>query len=88
MNQIPKKRRTYRALTSETRATASMSGMIVPKSPSEPASSERENFIGRAGCGGSVSVIAGSDLAKSGQMIHVWQVNPKTVSQTMPVDIN
>jgi hypothetical protein len=46
MNQIPKKRRIYRALTSETRATARMSGMTVPKSPSDHASSERLNFRG------------------------------------------
>ena len=54
MNQIPKKRSTYRVLTSDTSATAIISGMIVPKSPREPASSERENFIGVAGCGDTV----------------------------------
>jgi hypothetical protein len=41
-------------LTSDTSATAIISGMIVPKSPREPASSERENFIGVAGCGDTV----------------------------------
>ncbi len=46
MNQIPKKRRMYRGSTSETSATAMMSGMIVPKSPNDPASSERLNFSG------------------------------------------
>jgi hypothetical protein len=49
MNQIPKKRRMYRGSTSETSATARMSGMIVPKSPSDPANSERENESGRGG---------------------------------------
>jgi hypothetical protein len=46
MNQIPKKRRIYRAFTSEARATARTSGIIVPKSPSDPASSERLNRNG------------------------------------------
>jgi hypothetical protein len=42
-------------LTSETRATARISGMIVPKSPKDPASSERENFSGIGGVSGTVS---------------------------------
>jgi hypothetical protein len=33
-------------LTSDTSPTAIISGIIVPKSPKEPASSDRENFSG------------------------------------------
>jgi hypothetical protein len=54
MNQMPKKRSTYRILASETSPTAMISGMIVPKSPREPASSDRENFSGVAGIGDTV----------------------------------
>jgi hypothetical protein len=49
---MPKKRSTYRVLTSDTSPTAITSGMIVPKSPKEPASSDRENLIGVEDIGG------------------------------------
>jgi hypothetical protein len=51
---MPKKRSTYRMLTSDTSPTAMISGIIVPKSPNEPASSDRENFIGVADIGDTV----------------------------------
>jgi hypothetical protein len=54
MNQMPKKRSTYRVLTSDTNPTAIMRGIIVPKSPKEPASSDMENFRGIAEVGDTV----------------------------------
>jgi hypothetical protein len=54
MNHIPKKRSTYRVLTSDTSPTAIIRGIIVPKSPKEPASSESENFRGIAEVGDTI----------------------------------